>query len=130
MPCAPGRYGLDVMGEANIAVGAIMKFIMPTLLCALFLTACANPNNTDVEPLTEGAQLPTSGGLLVGPVGWQQCEESVFSRRTGIELGNIVTGEGYRVSVMTHDFRFVLPAERYMVQRIWGSGLSLFDPGL
>ena len=102
-----------------------MKFIRPTLLYVLFLTACANPNITDVEPLTEGAQVPTSGGLLVGTVGWQQGEERVSSRRTGIELSNIDTGEGYRVSVTTHDFRLVLPAGRYVVQRISGSGLSL-----
>jgi hypothetical protein len=113
------------MGEANIAAGVIMRFIRPTLLYVLFLTACANPNITDVEPFTEGAQLPTPGGLLVGTVGWRQGEESVSSRRTGIELRNIVTGEGYRISVMTHDFRLVLPSGQYVVQRIWGSGLSL-----
>ena len=113
------------MAESNIAVEVTMKFIRPTLLYVLFLTACANPNITDVEPLTEGAQLPAPAGLLVGSVRWQQGEEGVSPHLTGIELRNIATGEGYRISVGTHDFRLVLPAGQYVFRKIWGSGLAL-----
>lgn len=110
----------------DLLYGVTMKFIKPILLYVLFLTACANPNITDVEPLKEGTQLPTPAGLLVGSVRWRQGEQDVSPHLTGIELRNIATGEGYRIAVdETHDFRLVLPAGRYVFQKIWGSRLSL-----
>ena len=114
------------MAEENIAAGVIMRFIVPTLFYVLLLTACANPNITDVEPLTEGAQLPKPAGLLVGSVHWQQGQEDVSPHLTGIELRNIATGEGYRISVdETHDFRLALPPGQYVFQKISGSSLSI-----
>lgn len=103
-----------------------MRFIGPTLLYVLFLTACANPNITDVEPLTEGVQLLKPAGLLVGSIHWQQGQEDVSPHLTGIELRNIASGEGYRISVdETHDFRLALPPGQYVFQRISGSRLSI-----
>jgi len=119
-------YIVYKMAEANIAARGTMKFIGPILLYILFLTGCANPNITDVEPLTEGTQLPTAGGLLVGSVRWQQGEEDVSPHLTAIQLRNIATGEGYRIAVdETRDFRLALPVGRYAFQKISGASLSL-----
>jgi hypothetical protein len=103
-----------------------MKLIRPTVLCFLLLSACANPNVTDFQNLTEGEQLPTPAGLLVGSVRWHQGEDDVSPHLTGVELKNIATGEGYRIFVdETHDFRLALPAGRYVFQKVSGSRLSL-----
>lgn len=103
-----------------------MRFIATVLLYVLFLTACANPNITDVDPLTEGAQLLKPAGLLVGSVHWQQGQEDVSPHLTGIELRNFASGEGYRISVdETHDFRLALPPGKYVFHKISGSRLSV-----
>lgn len=104
------------------------RWIGALAMCLILLTGCSN----SLRNLKDGEALPTSQGLLVGTIRWQQGEHGVAAYGGG-QYGTHVLLQIRHIGserVYSHDMKeprllLTLPAGEYMFERITISNVSL-----
>lgn len=98
------------------------------LVCLFLLAGCSN----NLYNLKEGQSLPSSEGLLVGTIRWQQGDQGlavygggVLGSKVRMDIRNVTTDEVYSYVMEAPDVRLALPPGQYTFVEISVSNVAV-----